>query len=306
MTSTNQAVTAAKVAILGAGNIGRALALGLVRTGGREPDDVILTRRKTELLDDLAALGHPVTADNRDAVAKAGLVVVAVTPPQVEALLTEVAPGLDPDRHVVVSFVTGVDVATLRGFVGDRVPLVRAMPNTALALGQSMTCLTAGPAGVGGASAASSPGAAGAGPAGRLGATGAGGDPALDRVREVFDTVGRTLVVDEEQMAPATALGACGVAFFLRAIRAASQGGIEIGFHAPEAITIAAQTALGAASLLLAGEEHPEGAIDVVTTPRGCTIAGLNEMEHRGFSSAMIKGIVTSAVKAGGLYRAPE
>jgi len=301
MTSTSQAVTTAKVAILGAGNIGRALALGLVRTGGRRPDDVILTRRKTELLDDLAGLGHPVTADNRAAVAKAGLVVVAVTPPQVEALLTEVAPGLDPDRHVVVSFVTGVDVATLRGFLGDRVPLVRAMPNTALALGQSMTCLTAGPAS---ATGAASGGAAGGVVGGGL--VGAGPESALDRVREVFDTVGRTLVVDEEQMAPATALGACGVAFFLRAIRAASQGGIEIGFHAPEAITIAAQTALGAASLLLAGEEHPEGAIDVVTTPRGCTIAGLNEMEHRGFSSAMIKGIVTSAVKAGGLYRAPE
>jgi len=79
-------------------------------------------------------------------------------------------------------------------------------------------------------------------------------------------------------------------------------GGIEIVFHPEEALAMAAQTALGAASLLLDGHSHPEREIDSVTTPRGCTIAGLNEMEHRGFSSAMIKGIVTSAAKAEQLY----
>ena len=107
-------------------------------------------------------------------------------------------------------------------------------------------------------------------------------------------------------MIAATALGACGIAFFLRAIRAASQGGIEIGFHAHEALAIAAQTARGAATLLLSGEHHPESEIDRVTTPRGCTIAGLNHMEHEGFSSAMIKGITTSAQKAANLYTKKE
>ena len=103
-------------------------------------------------------------------------------------------------------------------------------------------------------------------------------------------------------MTAATALGACGVAFFLRAIRAASQGGIEIGFHSDEALAIAAQVARGAAALLQSQQNHPEFEIDKVTTPRGCTIAGLNQMEHDGFSSAMIKGITTSAKKAGLLY----
>jgi len=103
-------------------------------------------------------------------------------------------------------------------------------------------------------------------------------------------------------MIAATALGACGIAFFLRAIRAASQGGIEIGFHSEDAIAIAAQTAKGAASLLLAAGGHPEHEIDKVTTPRGCTISGLNQMEHEGFSSAMIKGITVSAEKAAKLY----
>lgn len=104
-------------------------------------------------------------------------------------------------------------------------------------------------------------------------------------------------------MTPATALCACGIAFFLRAIRAASQGGVQVGFHAGEAIRLAAQTAKGAAELLLAGNAHPEMKIDEVTTPQGITIEGLNEMEHHGFSSAMIRGIVTSAEKATNLYR---
>ena len=103
-------------------------------------------------------------------------------------------------------------------------------------------------------------------------------------------------------MIAATALGACGIAFFLRAIRAASQGGIEIGFHSQDALAIAAQVAKGAATLLLSMENHPEHEIDRVTTPRGCTIAGLNRMEHEGFSSAMIRGITTSAERAAGLY----
>ena len=103
-------------------------------------------------------------------------------------------------------------------------------------------------------------------------------------------------------MAAATALCACGIAFFLRAIRAAGQGGVEIGFHADEAIRMAAQTAKGAAELILQNRSHPEMEIDQVTTPNGCTIAGLNEMENRGFSSALVRGMVVSAQRAGGLH----
>ena len=104
-------------------------------------------------------------------------------------------------------------------------------------------------------------------------------------------------------MLSATALAGCGIAFFLRSIRAASQGGTQIGFHSDEALLMAAQTAKGAASLLLSSENHPESEIDKVTTPCGCTIEGLNEMEHHGFSSAMIMGIVTSNDKAAQLFK---
>ena len=156
--------------------------------------------------------------------------------------------------------------------------MVRAMTNTAGTIRESKTCLSARPE-------HASP---------------------LDDARVLFDAVGKTLVIAEDMMIPATALCACGVAFFLRSVRAASQGGIEIGFHPDEAMLLAAQTARGAASLLLREGSHPEAEIDRVTTPRGCTIAGLNEMEHQGYSSAMIKGILLSAEKAAGLYGAPK
>ena len=131
-------------------------------------------------------------------------------------------------------------------------------------------------------------------------------DNALKISKEIFDSVGKTLVIDEELMVPATALCACGIAFFLRGIRAASQGGIEIGFHSEEALQMAAQTAKGAASLLLQRKGHPESEVDKVTTPRGITISGLNQMEHYGFSSAMIRGIVTSAEKASKIYKTED
>jgi pyrroline-5-carboxylate reductase len=182
---------------------------------------------------------------------------------------------LDPKRHTLISVVTGVTISQIQAQVGVKLPIVRAMPNTAIAIGQSMTCLAILPA----------------------------HRSLLAGARTLFDSVGTTLEIDESMMEAATALCACGVAFFLRSIRAASQGGIEIGFHPDEALLMAAQTARGAASLLIRDGSHPESEIDRVTTPRGCTIAGLNEMEHRGFSSAMIKGIVTSARKAVELYQ---
>src|SRR5690606_19154811 len=114
--------------------------------------------------------------------------------------------------------------------------------------------------------------------------------------------VGSTVHINEDLMTSATASCACGIAFFLRSIRAASQGRVEIGFHANEASKMPVQKAKGAARLHIQHQSHPESEIDKVTSPKGCTIAGLNEMEHFGFSSSLIKGIKLSALKAGGLY----
>lgn len=266
-----------RIAIIGAGNLGQAIARGLVESGRHSAGHITLTRRKPQALDWAGPLGFAVTSDNLVAVADADVVIVAVEPQQLDGVLSQIAPALDGARHVLVSVASGATIAQLRRHVGEAVPVVRAMPNTAVAIRESMTCM----------------------------ASDGADEAALGRVRALFDTVGKTLVIDEEQMSSATALGACGVAFFLRAVRAASQGGIEIGFHAEDALAIAAQTARGAASLLVGGS-HPEHEIDKVTTPRGCTIAGLNTMEHEGFSSAMIKGITLSAKQAGGLYADDE
>jgi len=263
-----------QLAIIGTGNIGRAMAVGLAAAGRFKPDEIVLTRRKVERLRDLAAEGFRTQQDNRDAVRRADVVVVAVEPQQLDPVLAEIGPDLDSKRHVLISVVSGASIEAMLARIGKQLPLVRAMPNTGIAVGRSMTCL----------------------------ATNSADEALREKVVSIFDTVGRTLIIDEELMTPATALGACGVAFFLRAVRAAAQGGIEIGFHPEEALTMAAQTALGAAALILEKARHPEREIDAVTTPRGCTIAGLNEMEHQGFSSAMIRGITTSAQKADSLY----
>ncbi len=262
-----------KIAIIGAGNIGAAIARGLAASGRFRPQDIILTRRRTEFLEELRAENFAVLADNRAAAKSASIVILAVGPKEIEAAARHLAPALK-SRQLVISIVSGVTTAQLSSWLKKKVSLVRAMTNTAIAIREAMTCLCAGPESA----------------------------QALARAKAIFDALGKTLVINEELMLSATALTGCGIAFFLRAIRAASQGGTQIGFHSEEALMMAAQTARGAASLVLGRQGHPESEIDKVTTPRGCTIEGLNEMEHHGFSSAMITGIVTSNEKAAKLF----
>lgn len=251
--------------IIGCGNLGLALVEGLLLSG-HPPELLAVTRRRPGALADLAGRGVRTGADNLAAARGSRLVILAVEPGQAAGVLAELAPVLDPTRHVLISCVAGLSLAELAGATPDGLPCLRAMPNTAAAIGQAMTCLV--PGGV--------------------------PQEARDLAEGLFSRVGRVVLIQEELMAAATVLGACGVAYSLRFVRAASQGGIEIGFDAETARLIAAQTVKGAATLLLERGHHPEREIDRVTTPKGCTIAGLNEMEHRGFSSALIKGITTS------------
>jgi pyrroline-5-carboxylate reductase len=266
-----------KIAILGGGNLGSAIARGLGASGELRPEHIAVTRRTVEHLHDLRHAGFRTTPDNLEAVQDSDVVLVCVQPQHLDTLLAEIAPALDASMQVVISTVSGASIAAMRRHLGAQISVIRAMPNLGISIGESMTCLAADESSL----------------------------SALPLARQIFDEVGTSLVIREDQMSPATALCACGIAFFLRAIRAASQGGIEIGFHAEEAIRLAAQTAKGAAALLLAHGSHPEAEIDKVTTPEGCTIIGLNEMESRGFSSAMVRGIVSSARKAAQLYQ-PE
>jgi pyrroline-5-carboxylate reductase len=268
-----------RIAIIGAGNIGASIANGLTESELFAAKNIILTRRRIHLLEEQKRRGFIVEKDNRLAVSQADVIIIAVEPRQVDNVLKEIAPALSTEKHILISIVTGISTHQIKETIGKEIPIVRAMPNTAIAVRQSMTCI---------ASATTN-------------------GKAIEMAKTIFSTGGQTLVIHEEQMNAATALVACGIAFFFRAIRAASQGGIEIGFHADEALEMAAQTAKGAASLLLVSGNHPESEIDKVTTPRGCTIAGLNRMEHEGFSSALIKGITVSAEKASTLYtKEPE
>lgn len=257
------------IAILGGGNLGVAIAKGLRKPALSAQYDVVVTRRNVQALEPLKALGITVSNDNLEAVKKSDLIILAVQPKQLSGLLQEIKPVLNSKQHTIISVITGIEINDIAKILGEDIRVIRSMPNTAIAIGQSMTCI----------------------------ATTNASPDTLEEVKTIFDAMGKTMIIDERLMQAATVLGACGIAFFLRFIRAASQGGTEVGFHAEEAQLIASQTALGAASLLLETNQHPEDAIDKVTTPQGCTIAGLNEMEHHGLSSALIKGIVASYKK---------
>ncbi len=266
---------AEQIAIIGGGNLGGAIARGLVRAGVYEPKSIRITCRSAPSLQAFRDEGFATTTNNAAAIRGVTIVLVALRPTQVDPVLDQIAPALDAKQHVLISTASGVTIADIRRHVGEAVPVLRAMPNIGVAVGESMTCLACHP---------STP------------------DHAKEASEAVFSALGQAKFIDETQMTPATALCACGIAFFLRAIRAASQGGVQVGFHADEAIQLAAQTAKGAAELILSKGVHPEALIDAVTTPLGVTIAGLNEMEHHGLSSAMIRGIVLSAESARHLY----
>lgn len=259
-----------KIAIIGGGNLGSAIAYGLVKSKKYPTSNITVTRRKTDLLHDLASKGVNVHADNVTATQAADMIILAVKPKMVGPILSEITPQLSPQK-ILISVATGIDIASMQKITGPEVPLFRAMPNTAISIRESMTCL----------------------------ATFNGSDQHIDEVIDIFNNLGQAIKIREELMDAATVLAACGIAYALRFIRAASQGGIEIGFDAATAQTIASQTVRGAAGLLIKGGQHPEHEIDKVTTPAGITIAGLNEMEHQGFSSSLIKGVKTSFDKIG-------
>jgi pyrroline-5-carboxylate reductase len=257
-----------KIAIIGGGNLGTAIADGLIKSNFVEPGELTITKRNTYSLDRYKKLGVIVTSDNAEAARSSDLIILAIKPFQVKDVLQGIVHELNAEK-TLVSVITGIYIADIAEMIGITLPIFRAMPNTAVAIQQSMTCIS------------------------HKGAL----PQEVDYVYGLFDKLGKVVVIDESLMNASTVLGACGTAFAMRYIRANIQGGIEIGFDAYTASLIAAQTVKGAADLLLQKGSHPEQEIDKVTTPKGCTIAGLNEMEHQGFSSSLIKGISASYQK---------
>lgn len=263
-------MTDKKIAIIGGGNLGGSIAHGLLKSKQYKPENITVTRRKIELLAELSKKGLNVHTDNDKAIKEADVIILAVKPKMVDKVLIAAKQVLTVDK-IMISVATGVKLAHMQSIIGDGLPLFRAMPNTAIAIRESMTCI----------------------------ASENGTEDQIKEVIDIFNHLGKAIKISEELIDASTVLAACGIAYALRFIRAASQGGIEIGFDAATAQSIAAQTVLGASALLIKGGKHPEWEIDKVTTPAGITIAGLNEMEHQGFSSSLIKGILTSFNKIG-------
>ncbi len=257
-----------RITIIGGGNLGSAIAEGLINSGEVVPGNLTVTRRRVELLQKLRDKGVVTTSGNAGAVKDADMVLLAVKPYQVMEILGEIIPHLG-DETLLISMVAGVELRELSEITGGKFALFRAMPNTAIALRESMTLIS----------------------------TNGSGEKHKQEVVALFEKMGKTAVIPDELMAAATVLASCGIAYALRYIRAAMQGGVEIGFGAELAQFITAQTVLGAARLVLESGNHPEKEIDKVTTPRGVTITGLNEMENKGFSASLIQGLLVSYKK---------
>jgi pyrroline-5-carboxylate reductase len=251
-----------KVHIIGGGNLGQAIAIGLSKYAPEYK--VTVTRRSVKFIEHLKEKGITISDDNTHKINEADIVILTIKPYQTEAVLKEIVPKIS--NKIIASAVSGVSLEKLQKITEGKHSVVRIMPNIASQFGASATCVTYEEK----------------------------QSAQAQTVIKMFEKLGTAPIIDEKLMDAATVLGASGTAFALRYIRASMQAGIEIGFDSKTALAIATQTVKGAAQMILEENAHPEQLIDKVTTPQGCTIAGLNEMEHEGLSASIIKGIKKS------------
>lgn len=256
-----------KIAIIGAGNLGLSIAKGILNSNGAT--SMYLTKRTTSDIEHFEKYGNvTITSDNREAAKNSDILIFAVQPSQFQDILVGIK-DLLTENHVLISTITGFSIAKMEAVIGSEHSIIRSMPNTAISVGQSMTCVCSNDK----------------------------GKKKIALAKAVFNRMGHSMEIPEQQMQAATVICASGIAFWMRLIRATTQGAIQLGFDAKEAQELAMHTCSGAANLLIESGSHPEAEIDKVTTPKGCTIQGLNEMEHQGLSSSLIQGIVASYEK---------
>ena len=260
-----------KISIVGVGNLGYSIAVGILSQKKEiQCKSLYLSKRNTDSLSHLEKLSAvKVTSDNKRAVKYSGVIIVAVQPAQLMGVLSEIKTVFDPAKHTLISVATGREIEEIEAVLGKEAAIIRCMPNTAISVGQSMTCISANENGM----------------------------KNIHVAKTIFNALGETICIEEKLMQAATVICASGIAFWMRLIRATTQGAVQLGFHSEEAQKLSMQTCLGAASLLIDSQSHPEQEIDKVTTPSGCTIEGLNEMEHQGLSSSLIRGLVASFEK---------
>ena len=258
-----------KIAIIGAGNMGGAIARGLAKGTIVKPENICISNPSQEKLDALK-MEFPtmqVTHYNREAVEDADIVLLAVKPWLIEQVVKEL--HLDAENQMLVSVAAGISFAQFEEWVGEKMTLFRVIPNTAISQLESMTLIASHHA----------------------------SEEQEQLLLSLFNEMGLAMLIPEKQMAATTALTSCGIAYVLKYIQAAMQAGIELGVYPKDAQRMVAQSVKGAASLILNNDTHPSVEIDKVTTPGGITIRGINELEHEGFTSAIIKAMKISCVK---------
>ena len=253
--------------------MGGAIVEGLVKGQAVENEDICVADASRRALERFTEHVSNITTDNRMAVMGGELVFVVVKPWLVEQVLRQIKEVLDYDKQMLVVVAAGIKSEQLTAWLdkgdGKTIPTWLCIPNIAIAQLASMTFLVP---------------------------VGAEAVPQrTEQVKELLDTMGQTIITEERLLGAGTTLASCGIAYAMRYVRAASEGGVELGFKADDAKQIVLQTMKGAVELLQATGLHPEAAIDLVTTPGGVTIKGLNEMEHAGFTSSVIKGLKAGA-----------
>ena len=248
--------------------MGGATVEGMIKADYFDNKSITVSDPCEAVLKKFADQGISTTTDNAKAASVADVVIVCVKPWLVETVLTGIKESLNPEKQILIVIAAGVKSASIQEWLGAKCPpLFLCIPNIAIAQLASMTFLVS-----------------------------VTGKPShTETVKAIFDAMGNTLFTDEAHLAAGTTLASCGIAYAMRYVRAASEGGVELGFKADQAKEIVMQTMLGAVKLLEASGLHPEAAIDLVTTPGGVTIKGLNEMEHAGFTSAVIRGLKAGA-----------
>lgn len=258
-----------KIAIIGAGNMGGAIARGLAKGSIIETVDICVSNPSNGKLDALKS-EYPamqVTNSNVESAKDADIVLLAVKPWLIEQVVKELP--LDTEKQVLVSVAASISFEQFESWVGKQMTVFRVIPNTAISQLESMTLISSHHA----------------------------TKEQEQLILDIFNEMGVAMLIPEKQMAATTALTSCGIAYVLKYIQAAMQAGIELGVYPKDAQRMVAQSVKGAASLILNNDTHPAVEIDKVTTPGGITIRGINELEHERFSSAIIKAMKVSCVK---------
>ena len=260
-----------KIAVIGCGNMGGAIVKGLYESKLCSASELFCADVMSQNLEAIKAIdeGIYVSNINSDVVKSAEYVILAVKPWLMNEVLDSIFSVLDIKKHTLISIAAGVELSQIREKLGSNFTLFRVLPNTAIALRQSMTFVSS------------------------LNAT----SEQESSVLTLFSQLGKAIVIPESQMSAFTSISSCGIAYALRYVRAAVEGSVELGIRPDIAQEVIAQTMVGAASLLLQNKENAEVEVDKVTTPGGWTIKGLNKMEEYGFSNAVIQGIKANTNK---------